>query len=119
VVTVTPYNHTVEVTSNVTIVAKVTGTGVKHFEYQWRHNGRIIKGKNNDTLVIYNARKSDSGDYICIISNNYVDRVSSNKVQLVVIGMYVSLCILMLLKYYIVKEIHQLQLSVQEKHISA
>ena len=81
-VTVIPYNQTVEVTSNVTIVAKVTGTGVKHFEYQWRHNGRIIKGKNNNTLVIYNATRSDSGDYICIISNNYVHRVSSNKVQL-------------------------------------
>ena len=84
-----PSTQTVEVTGNVTLVASVTGTGVKSFNYQWRHNRRIIQGKYSDILFIFNATESDSGDYICIASNSYVNRVTSNTVQLLVTSTFI------------------------------
>lgn len=83
-VTVMPSIQTVEVTDTAILVAKVTGTGIKNITYQWRHNGRIIKGESSDTLIIYSVTESDGGGYRCFISNNHVNKVPSNKVQLLV-----------------------------------
>ena len=83
-VAVMPSIQTVEVTNDAILVAKVTGTGVKNITYQWRHNGRIIKGESSNTLIIYSVMERDGGDYICFISNNHVNKVPSNKVQLLV-----------------------------------
>ena len=62
--------------------ATVNGIGVENFNYQWRHNGRPITGKTGDTLMITNVMESDSGDYECIVTNQYGNNKISNKVDL-------------------------------------
>ena len=52
--------------------------------YQWRHNGTIITGEIEDTLVITNVTESDSGDYECIVTNEYGDSDTSDVVVLMV-----------------------------------
>lgn len=89
VVTVTPFIQAVEVTHNAILLATVTGMGVKKFSYQWRHNGRIIKDETSNTLIINNVTEHDHGSYICIINNEYIARVPSNKAQLLVKSMYI------------------------------
>ena len=78
----TPSSQSVEVTHTAMFITTVSGVGVENFNYQWRHNERIITGKTGNTLMITNIMESDSGDYQCIVSNQYGDRVFSNKAYL-------------------------------------
>ena len=84
VVTITPSIQRVEVTRNVTLLAIVTHTGLKIFNYQWRHNRRIVIGETSNFLVIHDITERDSGNYKCILSNEHINRVSSNTVKLIV-----------------------------------
>ena len=77
-------NQSVEVTRNVSFITMVTGVGSDNFTYQWRHNGTIISGETEDTLMITNVMESDGGDYECIVSNQFGDNDTSNIVALVV-----------------------------------
>ena len=89
-VTVTPFSQSVEVTHTAMFTATVSGVGVENFVYQWRHNGTIIIGETGDTLMITNVMESDSGDYECIVSNQYGDSNQSDVAVLVVTS---ELCI--------------------------
>ena len=56
----------------------VSGVGVKNFIYQWGHNGTIITGETEETLMITNVMEGDSGDYECIVTNQYGDSDTSD-----------------------------------------
>ena len=84
-----PSSQSVEVTHNATFTTTVTGVGAKNFTYQWRHNGIIISGETEDTLVIANVIQSDSGEYECIVTNQFKDNATSNVVVLIVTSKYV------------------------------
>jgi len=58
--------------------------GVENFMYQWRHNRVNITGETRDALMITNVMESDSGDYECIITNEYGDSDTSDVVVLMV-----------------------------------
>ena len=79
-----PSSQSVEVTHTATFVTMVTGMGSKSFTYQWRHNGAIISGETGDTLMITNVMESNSGEYECIVTNQFGDTDISNVVILMV-----------------------------------
>jgi len=70
---VKPSNQNVEVTHTAMFNTTVGGVGMENFTYQWRHNGTILYGEIRDTLMITNVMESDSGDYECIVTNEYGD----------------------------------------------
>ena len=84
--TVMSSSQSVEVTHNVTFTTMVTGVG--SFTYQWRHNGTNISGETGDTLMITNVMESNSGDYQCIVTNQFGDTDISNVVVLMVTSEY-------------------------------
>ena len=77
-----PSSQSVEVTLTATFTTMVTGVGP--FTYQWRHNGTIISGETGDTLMITNVMESDSGEYECIVTNQFGDMDTSPVVVLMV-----------------------------------
>jgi len=81
---VKPSSQSVEVTHTATFATIVSGVGVENFTYQWRHNGKIITGETRDTLMITNVMESDSGDYECVVTNQYGDSNISDVVVLMV-----------------------------------
>ena len=80
----TPSSQSVEVTHTAMFTTTVSGVGVQNFMYQWRHNGTVITGETGDTLVITNVMENDSGDYECIVTNEYGDSDTSDVVVLMV-----------------------------------
>ena len=76
--------QSVEVTHTAIFTTLVTGVGSDDFTYQWRHNGAIISGETEDTLMISNVTESDSGDFECIVTNQFGDTDISDVVVLVV-----------------------------------
>ncbi|MEZ6233507.1 MAG: immunoglobulin domain-containing protein [Phycisphaerales bacterium] len=50
-------------------VALGVGVAQQAVSYQWRKNAINIPGANSQILVINNAQPSDSGAYICVVSN--------------------------------------------------
>ena len=78
-----PSSQSVEVTLNATFTTMVTGVGYD-FTYQWRHNGTIISGETEDTLMITNVTESNSGEYECIVTNQFGDTNTSPVVMLIV-----------------------------------
>ena len=79
-------SQSVEVTLTATFTAMVTGMGSDNFTYQWRHNGTIISGETENTLMITNVMESNSGEYECIVTNQFGDTNTSNVVMLMVIS---------------------------------
>ena len=79
-----PSSQSVEVTLTATFTTMVTDVGSNTFTYQWRHNGTIISGETGDTLMITNVMESDSGEYECIVTNQFGDTNTSNLVMLMV-----------------------------------
>ena len=77
-------SQSVEVTHTAMFTTTVSGVGVENFMYQWRHNGTNITGETRDTLMITNVMESDSGDYECIVTNEYGDSDTSDVVVLMV-----------------------------------
>ena len=80
----TPSSQSVEVTHTAMFTTTVSGVGVESFTYQWRHNAANIIGETGDTLMITNAMESNSGDYECIVTNEYGDSDKSDVVVMVV-----------------------------------
>ena len=87
-VTVAPSNQTVELTHTATFTTTARGVGVDNFMYQWRHNGTIMTGETGDTLVIPNLKESDSGQYDCIVTNQYGDQTLSEVATLIAASEY-------------------------------
>jgi len=83
-VIVTPSSQSIEVTHTAMFTANVSGVEKENFMYQWRHNGTIITGKTRDTLMIPKVMESDSGDYECIVTNQYGDYKLSDVVVLII-----------------------------------
>ena len=79
-----PSSQSVEVTLPITFTTMVTGVGSDSFTYQWRHNGAIISGETGATLMITNVMESDSGEYECIVTNQFGDTNTSPVVMLMV-----------------------------------
>ena len=79
-----PSSQSVELTFNATFTTMVTGVGSNNFTYQWRHNGTIISRETGDTLMITNVMDSDSGEYQCIVTNQFGDNDTFNVVVLIV-----------------------------------
>ena len=77
-----PSSQSIEVTLNATFTTTVTGVGP--FTYQWRHNGTIISGETEDTLMITNAMERDGGAYGCIVTDQFGDTDTSPVVLLMV-----------------------------------
>ena len=69
----TPSSQSVEVTHTSMFTTTVSGVGVENFKYQWRRNETIITGETGDTLMITNVMEGDSGNYECIVTNQYGD----------------------------------------------
>ena len=82
--TVMSSSQSVEVTLTATFTTMVTGVGSDDFTYQWRHNETIISGETEDTLMITNVMESDSGEYECIVANQFGDNNTSPVVMLMV-----------------------------------
>ena len=80
--TVIPSSQSVEVTLTATFTTMVTGVGP--FTYQWRHNGTIINGETEDTIMITNVMESNSGEYECIVTNQFGDTNTSPVLMLMV-----------------------------------
>ena len=87
-----PSSQSVEVTHTATFTTTVTGVGSDNFTYQWRHNRTIISGETEDTLMITNVMESDSGDYECIVTNQFGDINSSDVVVLMVTSKLAMVC---------------------------
>ena len=81
-----PSCQSVEVTHTAMFTTSVIGVGMENFMYQWRHNGVIITGETEDTLVITNVMESDSGNYECVVTNEFGDSDTSDAVVLMVIS---------------------------------
>ena len=77
-------SQSVEVTLTATFTTMVTGVGSDDFTYQWRHNRTITNGETKDTLMITNVMESDSGEYECIVTNQFGDNNTSPVVMLMV-----------------------------------
>ena len=82
--TVMPFSQSVEVTHSATFTTMVTGMGSNNFTYQWRHNGLIISGETEDTLIITDVMESNNGHYECIVTNQFGYTNVSNVVVLTV-----------------------------------
>ena len=87
-----PSSQSVEVTNTATFTAMVTGMGSDNFTYQWRHNGTIISGVTEDALMITNVMERDSGDYDCIVTNQFGDTDTSKVVVLMVTSKLAMVC---------------------------
>ena len=79
-----PPNQSIEVTHSAKFIATVANGESNSFTYQWKHNGTNISGQTGDTLMINNAKESDSGEYECIVFNKFGDTNASNIVVLTV-----------------------------------
>ena len=82
----TPSSQSVEVTRTAMFTTTVSGVGVENFMYQWRHNRTIINEENNITLIIIGVMSSDTGDYECIVTNEYGNNIVSSVSTLVITG---------------------------------
>ena len=76
-------SQSVEVTHTAMFTTTVSGVGMENFMYQWRHNGTNVSGETGDTLMITNVMESDSGNYECIVTNEYGDSGTSDVVLMV------------------------------------
>jgi hypothetical protein len=75
-ITAQPVSQNVVSTTDATL--SVTATGTAPLFYQWRHNGGIIPGATNSTLLLDNVQPSDRGDYDVLVFNSVGSTVSSN-----------------------------------------
>jgi hypothetical protein len=55
----------------------VTADGIQPFSYRWEKDGELIANATGATIVIDQVQLSDSGVYVCVVSN----AVSENKVR--------------------------------------
>ena len=87
-----PSSQSVEVTNTATFTATATGVGSNNFTYRWRHNETIISGETEGTLMITNVMEYNSGDYDCIVTNQFGDTDTSDVVVLLVTSKLAMVC---------------------------
>ncbi|MCX7737674.1 MAG: immunoglobulin domain-containing protein [Candidatus Kapabacteria bacterium] len=66
-ITVQPQDQFVEEGADVTFTCDATGTLP---DFQWQKNGENIANEIGKTLTIKNVKKSDEGNYTCVVKNN-------------------------------------------------
>ena len=97
VVTVTPFNQSVEVSLTAKLIATVEGVGP--FTYKWQRGARRnIKNAVNSTFIINNVSVKDTDYYRCYVTNSYGHSALSNRAFLQVTS---ELCVLMWLCMYV------------------
>ena len=79
-------------TAEFTAIASGVSTNESNFMYQWKKRGNDslsdkVSGVNEAVLIIPNVDESDEGQYYCIVTNEWEQRVESNNVTLAVYGM--------------------------------
>ena len=84
-----------------TFTAIASGVGMVNFTYQWRHNTYIITNETGRTLTIVNAMESDSGVYVCLVTDLYGNTVSSNSVILLVSSKFIYKIIINIFSAYV------------------
>jgi hypothetical protein len=55
-----------EATGN-SVAFTVTPAGVGPFTYQWRHNGTVLPGQTQSTLVLLDVKTNDAGAYTAVV----------------------------------------------------
>lgn len=78
-----PSDQAVPVGGSVTLAASAEGT--VPFSYQWRHNGVILPGATNTTLILTNVQTAQAGLYQVRVTN-LVSKVMSQEAALCVLG---------------------------------
>ena len=73
----------VEKEEHVEFVCSATGVGSVYFIYQWFLNGFPITNQNTSTLVIDAVSENDTGDYKCLVRNQYNGTGQSEEAKLV------------------------------------
>lgn len=73
-ITKQPQSASVNVGGQVTLNVEADGDDLK---YEWTKNGTTIPNQTTNTLTLSNVTKTDAGDYICIVSNNCAEVISS------------------------------------------
>lgn len=72
---VIPSSQSVEVTHTAVFTAKAAGLGQEKFTYHWQKTSNKATIFTGPTLVLTNVTKS--GNYICIVTNEYGDTASN------------------------------------------
>ena len=78
-------------TAQLTAMADGISTDVNNFKYQWKKRGSDsfpdkVSGVNTSVLTIPKFKKSDEGQYYCIVTNEWNRSVESNSANLAVFG---------------------------------
>jgi len=74
-VTVIPYSQSVEVTHSAFFTANATGLGLERFTYEWQRSNKITLF-TGPTILLTNVNLTESGNYICIVTNEFGDNAS-------------------------------------------
>lgn len=74
--TVLPSNQKVEVTHTAVFTVDVTGVGKEKFTYQWHKDGIENIISTGDILNLTSVKVTDSGNFTCIVTNEYGDSAS-------------------------------------------
>ena len=74
-ITEEPAGRKVKVGQSVTLKVKASGEGP--FEYQWRLNGKNLRGVFSDTYTIDAAKLTDAGNYAVVVSKTGSEPVTS------------------------------------------
>ncbi len=82
-ITQSPLDEAVPVGASVTKRVAVAGTGP--FSYQWSHQGQVLPGATNATLVLTNVQAAQSGAYRVRVTNE-LSKVTSPEAYLCVLG---------------------------------
>ena len=81
-------SQNVVMSQSVTFTTRVAGVGP--FTYQWTHNGANINGATENNFIIANVSLCDTGEYSCIVMNQYGHMVAV-PAPLIVTGTYAYL----------------------------
>ena len=77
-VAVTPSSVTASEGDSVTLMCLATGVGASSFTYEWQLNGNLIRGASSNSTTIDAVSESATGNYTCIVKNQYGDISQSN-----------------------------------------
>ncbi len=61
-----PVDKTICDGNNVTFQVSATGPGLT---YQWKKDGAVLPGKNNNVLIINDVQTTDEGSYTCVVTS--------------------------------------------------
>lgn len=76
-----PTSQVVSIGSAATFTVVANGSGT--ISYQWKKNGSDISGATSNTYTISSVKSTDTGNYVCYISNTY-GSITTNSVILAI-----------------------------------